>query len=283
MPRTGSCRRSGFTLIELLVVIAIIAILIGLLVPAVQKVREAAARLQCSNNLKQIALGVHNFHDTYKGFPAFYGINQQSWMYQILPYIEQGNVQKLTRPWGQPIPIFKCPSDQNNQDVYPGGFGFGTYGMTSYLANTGRDWNDWRTGDTGVLGLYPSRKKGIRLTDITDGTSSTLMVGERPPGKEQYWGWWCYVDGDSLMWAITHRLIIGSSNLTGKPCPSPAYFSPGNFHEDCDANHWWSGHTGGANFAFCDGTVRFLTYDAGTTVVPIMATRAGGEIGANDM
>src|SRR5437870_3144137 len=124
--------RSAFTLIELLVVIAIIAILIALLVPAVQKVREAAARTQCSNNLKQIALGVHGFHDTYKRFPNAYsaGGGEATWSLRVLPYIEQGAIYKLYEPlintasmWYQPgitqaareaqVPLFYCPARRN--------------------------------------------------------------------------------------------------------------------------------------------------------------------------
>src|SRR6266849_5754579 len=117
--------RRGFTLIELLVVIAIIGILIALLLPAVQKVREAAARMQCSNNLKQLELGLHNFHDANKRFPGGYGSNMVAWTTQVLPYIEQDNLLKQAQQpftggtiyqnpvWGVQVILFQFPSDPN--------------------------------------------------------------------------------------------------------------------------------------------------------------------------
>jgi len=291
MQRFGRFKKSGFTLIELLVVIAIIAILIGLLVPAVQKVREAAARLQCSNNMKQIALGLHNYHDAYKHLPPprgnlggafnnFYappnaGFTQyMGWM--LMPYVEQQPLYNAANTWSAPyfanygkvVPLFLCPSDVRDLTSVPAGYG----AFTSYLGVTGSDQNTSTQINGPTNGIFDVKSNGIKLVQITDGTSNTLMVGERPPSKDLFWGWWAVSDGDCLLATyVTWAFYSG--------CVFPGIFAPDNtMTGKCSGgnNHFWSNHTGGANWALGDGSVRFMAYSAQPVTIP-MATRAGGE------
>jgi prepilin-type N-terminal cleavage/methylation domain-containing protein/prepilin-type processing-associated H-X9-DG protein len=281
--------RRGFTLIELLVVIAITAILVGLLVPAVQKVREAAARSQCQNNLKQIGLALHNYHDAYKRLPPPRGNHVptplftefRGWMCEILPHVEQNAVaQKMyTNPWyngffvtfNTPVAIYLCPSDSRDLTTIPSGNG----ALTSYLGVTGSD-NDVNAQISGPSnGIFNVSSPGIRLTDITDGTSNTLMLGERPPTANLQEGWWGASDYDCLL--STRQLYGDLFNSAG--CVLPGLFGPGSVGGPCngDGNHFWSLHTGGANWVFGDGSVRFLPYAASAQTLPL-ASRNGGEV-----
>jgi prepilin-type processing-associated H-X9-DG protein len=269
-------------LIELLVVIAIIAILIALLVPAVQKVREAAARAQCQNNLKQIALALHNHHDTKKYLP--YGGGSGPWMYDILPFIEQNNVwnapqtaKDYTRS-GSVIPVYICPAAPHGGVVFQ--TGVARYAVHDYPGVAGLSSLDFP--DKGIFGWF-NAPKGITLVTITDGTSNTIMVGERPASQDLFWGWWYSTNFDVICWAVDngfHAYDTGIDHATGnsRRCPTPAFFSPGNLADNCSFNHFWSNHTGGANFALADGSVRFITYQAGTRALLQLATYAGGEV-----
>jgi prepilin-type N-terminal cleavage/methylation domain-containing protein/prepilin-type processing-associated H-X9-DG protein len=314
-------RRSGFTLIELLVVIAIIAVLIGLLVPAVQKVRGAADRIKCANHLKQQGLALHNYHDTNGTLPmgvanngvtwvntgdfsaanVDYPHHYWSWMAQILPFVEQDNLYKQADEWskggppdqyrwwpwgafwitpptppnpalGHLVEVWTCPADTRTLQTADS-----TGLLIAFTAYEGVSGTNGTAQDGILYNMSP-----VKLADITDGTSNTLMVGERPPSADLYYGWWFAGGGYDNFG--TGDVVLGSREYgyaDSLGCPqSKVGFQPGKISEPCDQVHFWSMHTGGANFLFGDARVRFLSYSA-NAVLPALATKAGGEV-AND-
>ena len=289
-------KRIGFTLLELLVVIAIISVLIGLLLPAVQKVRDAAARVACQNNLKQISLALHFQHDATGQLPPGVNFNlfpnryrYMGWLAGLLPYVEQEALWRSAdrayqvapttpfsashSPFSTVVPIYGCPSDSRlgspqttHQEI--------RVALTSYLGVLGQDFDS----TTGVL----YRDSRVRMTDITDGTSNTVAIGERPPSTDFWYGWWYAGVGQYLNGSGDSVLGVREKRSPFAPyadgCAVGIYpFQPGRLTHQCDFLHFWSLHSGGANFAFADGSVRFLAYSA-DSVLPALATRAGGEV-----
>jgi prepilin-type N-terminal cleavage/methylation domain-containing protein/prepilin-type processing-associated H-X9-DG protein len=312
-----SRRRRGFTLIELLVVIAIIAVLIGLLLPAVQKVREAAARMSCTNNLKQIALAAHNYHGDHGKFPTgvrlpvYVGDRPTGgttlWV-ELLPYFEQDNLYKRwdcydnrnnvtggrNATTAQVIKLLICPSDPLPEPVQEityltPAWAWGFYGMSSYGGNAGK-----RSVWTGGAPAFPRMTRDgiffidscVRLEDILDGTSNTFLFGERYHRDPKYdvqhndvwpasasmaqWGRWGYVGNGGAMGNVT----------LSTPVPINYRVPPGGDFSTVEdrACAYGSGHPGGANFAFADGSVRFLSESTPLATLWALSTRADGEV-----
>lgn len=269
--------KKAFTLVELLVVIAIIAVLIGLLLPAVQKVRESANSVKCKNNIKQIGLAANLFHNTNGYFPQAYGypfsgpLNTSniydSWLIFILPYIEQSNLyaEGANIFTHKIVSLYCCPS--NPKGEHNGNWGsLGIGGLTSYLAVDGSYYDDSCTLlKNGVMYSFSKTK----ITDIVDGTSNTLLVGERPPSIDN-WGWWTWGVFDSSM-------AVRSNYTLSSPCSKPQIYSPGIFTDNCAMFHYWAFHGNGGNWLFADCSVRNLPYSA-EPILTSLATRAGGEI-----
>jgi prepilin-type N-terminal cleavage/methylation domain-containing protein/prepilin-type processing-associated H-X9-DG protein len=296
---TRHTARRGFTLIELLVVIAIIAILIGLLLPAVQKVREAAARMQCSNNLKQIGLALHNYHDRNGTLPSseFHDNGGKpvrwNWQPKILADVEQTAVYNLldfkVHAWQgnnyallkEKFKMFLCPSDPFSGEVREEeSFAGPTWvlSQSDYAANAGDYKNSGGVGqspDYGNLNYSSgSALRGVigrwgwaaRFGDITDGLSNTFAVGECV-------GAFCITQNFAAQsWGTTAYPINYMNKSLAATLPTQA-----NPRWD-ESIGFRSFHTGGANFAMCDGSVRFVRESIDGVSYRAYASRAGGEV-----
>ncbi len=291
-------RRMAFTLIELLVVIAIISVLIGLLLPAVQKVREAAARTQCVNNLKQIGLACQHYHDAQYSFPPGYVATASypdttpgwGWPAYLLPYLEQENLYRQIN-FSQPVEkspaiqtmvkVYLCPSDTPPQAAFEITAGnlvtIASAAPSGYAATVGDDSSE--VDDSKGNGVF-YRNSRTRIADITDGTSNTVLLGDRAWAQTN--GIWAGAPNGALVRAGTQNAW---PNATG---PAAAFVLVHNnwinITTDADGglDDFSSMHPGGVNLLFADGSVHFLrsitTDGQERRSFWAMGTRAGGEV-----
>lgn len=288
--------RPAVTLIELLVVIGILGLMIGMLLPAVQRVREVANRLSCSNNLKQIGLALHQHHDSNEVFPSnggwdgrqtivgsngqptvvstwetgrpaptYWGVGEPnrspfdqpgSWAFAILPFIEQENMYR-TRAWNQPVKLYACPSRRPVLSQQPQSDQFGSY--------EGGGWSWGKIDYAGNGWVIPNRPSCLRLAHFLDGTSQTVLIGEKAMDPSNYLRPTWYWDEPFFTGGAGGTQRFGAILL---PDQGGLLFR----------NNWGSAHSTGSLFLFADGSVRLNAYATSPTVIRALLTPSGGEV-----
>ncbi|HBL44629.1 MAG TPA: prepilin-type cleavage/methylation domain-containing protein [Planctomycetaceae bacterium] len=295
MKTSQTYSKKGFTLIELLVVIAIIAILIALLLPAVQQAREAARRSQCKNNMKQIGLAIHNYHDVHIALPL--GVQFPKLMgplVAILPYLDQANAQNLydfSLSYADPsniaainkkLPVYLCPSMVLRRPVPYPTCDDEEGAPTSYGLSTGTD----EEGDDGLfegrggMGTYyspPYITRVYRFRDVTDGLSNTIMGGEFNYNLKDYtWGPTTCSSDSSVVGTVRWGYSRWGSSYPGASLGNTG--GQFNAKTGADISIWRSDHVGGAHFLLADGSVHFVSENIDAGKLDALATRAGGEV-----
>jgi prepilin-type N-terminal cleavage/methylation domain-containing protein/prepilin-type processing-associated H-X9-DG protein len=308
----GSADDRGFTLIELLVVITIVGLLVALLLPAVQTAREAARRVQCTNNLKQIGLALHGYHDAQGMFPSGFSLDNPgagfampgwAWGARLLGGLEQSalyNAINQNLSYIAPaqrtvietrISVFLCPSSGGSGPMSTGFFGLDQLAPGQYVASAGSvslKESDGQIAHGNGLFFLNSR---VAIHDLVDGSSSTLMTGERSRNVAD--ATWVGVPGLSF-------ILCTKDNWPVKTCASAMFAVLGRTGPTSDilfgavptgstpnshgagADGFWSLHPGGCNFLLCDGSVRYFNETMSPDVFKRLATRAGGEVVGSD-
>jgi len=295
--RSRCGRRPAFTLVELLVVIAIIGILIALLLPAVQAAREAARRMQCNNNLKQLGLALHNYHDSFDCFPPGWIVfrNAQGkviqdrpvwgWGTFLLPFLEQKTLYDFMdvsqneladlldttlpdydpRLLKSPLGTFICPSGKSerlnpNRKIEGVDVSTSNYLGCAGFSRINRDWvnaNEEPYANSGMF--FGATNKSVRFRDITDGTSNVFAVGER--NRDCYAGVWCGEEEAEAYGDAVTAFVSYKIN-------QPGYVTVGGTLQPLCQRAFASSHPDGANFLFCDGSARFVRQSIGFLIPP---------------